>query len=231
MSRILLIETATQVCSVALAEDSKLISLKETRVPNAHSQKLMPFIDEIIKDAGIKPGDLNAVAVSKGPGSYTGLRIGVSAAKGLCYSLDIPLIAINTLESMAYGMREKYITAPGFYLFCPMIDARRMEVYYAVFCRKMYEIRETQAAIIEKSTFDSLLHSYKTIFFGSGAPKCKEVIKHENAIFEDGFQPSARYMADQAEEIYEAQDFADTAYFEPFYLKNFIPGEPKVKGL
>ncbi|MBN1338078.1 MAG: tRNA (adenosine(37)-N6)-threonylcarbamoyltransferase complex dimerization subunit type 1 TsaB [Bacteroidales bacterium] len=231
MTKILLIETATQVCSVALAEKNKVIFSKETNEPNAHSEKLMPFIQETLTETGIAATSLDAVAVSKGPGSYTGLRIGVSAAKGLCYSLGIPLLAVNTLESMAFGMREKHRQEELYFLLCPMIDARRMEVYSAVYCKRMKEIRETRAEVIDQDSFRSLLDSYKMFFFGSGAPKCKEIIHHRNAFFEEGFLPSATHMASLASGRFETGKIEDTAYFEPFYLKDFIAGVPRVRGL
>lgn len=226
MTRILCIETATPVCSAALAENGNAIATRQEHKPNAHSEKLTPFIHEMLD--GTKP---DAVAVSKGPGSYTGLRIGVSVAKGLCYAMDIPLISIGTLESMARGMNMEYRGEKKELLFCPMIDARRMEVYCAVYCNNLVPIRETKAEVITKDSFSGLLSSYRILFFGNGASKCRDTIVHPHALFDEDFQPSAAHMAMAVHHKYEKEDFEDVAYFEPFYLKDFIAGEPKVKGL
>ena len=232
MSYILCIETATIACSVALTKDGIVLSKKETTEKNAHSAKLTIFIDEVLKENKLGFSDLDAIAVSKGPGSYTGLRIGVSTAKGLCYALDVPLIAINTLQSLAWGMAgsfsEKKHTSP---LLCPMIDARRMEVYAAVFNFDLEEVRETRADIIEADSFLEYLDESQVIFFGDGADKCKEIITHPNAVFVDDVFPSSANMAIPANQKFIQKQFEDVAYFEPFYLKDFIAGIPRVKGL
>jgi tRNA threonylcarbamoyladenosine biosynthesis protein TsaB len=233
MANILCIETATTACSAALTQDGKLLSKKETTEKNAHSAKLTLFIDEILKENKLAFSDLDAVSISKGPGSYTGLRIGVSTAKGLCFALDIPLIAINTLQSLAWGMAKKYTddkSGTGT-LFCPMIDARRMEVYAAVYNSNLEEVRETRADIIEANSFSEYLEKSRVIFFGDGADKCKEIITHSNAVFVDGVFPSASNMAIPAFQKFGQKQFEDVAYFEPFYLKDFIAGIPRVKGL
>jgi len=234
MSLILCIETATPVCSVALSKNGEILSLKETAKKNSHSEVVTLFIDGLLRENKIQYTDLNAVAVSKGPGSYTGLRIGVSTAKGLCYALDIPLIAINTLRSMAYGMAEIYLkerkTSENI-LFCPMIDARRMEVYSAIYDENNNEVRETKAEIIEKNSFSEYLEQNQMIFFGNGAAKCKDVITHPNSVFYENIHPSATNMVLITEQKFQKQQFEDVAYFEPFYLKDFIAGVPKVKGL
>jgi len=234
MSLILCIETATPVCSVALSKDGETISLKETARKNSHSEVVTLFIDDLLRENKIQYTDLNAVAASKGPGSYTGLRIGVSTAKGLCYALDIPLIAINTLRSMAYGMAKIYLkerkTSENI-LFCPMIDARRMEVYSAIYNKDNNEVRETKAEIIDKNSFSEYLEQNQMIFFGDGATKCKSIITHPNAVFYNDIHTSATNMLSLAEEKFQKQQFEDVAYFEPFYLKDFIAGVPKVKGL
>jgi tRNA threonylcarbamoyladenosine biosynthesis protein TsaB len=227
------IETATQVCSVALTEGAKILAIKESGRENRHSETLHVSIGELMRTGGYQFTDLAAIAVSKGPGSYTGLRIGVSAAKGLCYALGIPLISVNTLRAMAFGATKGYTDgAAGLsLLFCPMIDARRMEVYSAVFNAGNVEVRETRAEIITPDSFSEYLEKYRMVFFGDGAAKCREMITHANAIFLGDFSPSAKYLAEIAFKKFEQKDFEDIAYFEPFYLKDFIAGIPKVKGL
>ncbi len=232
MTLVLSIETATPVCSVALAKDSQVLAIKESTKKNSHAEIVTVFIDELIKENQVSFKDLDAVAVSKGPGSYTGLRIGVSTAKGICYALDIPLISVNTLQSLAIGASQDYKMDGNLpVLFCPMLDARRMEVYCAFFDINNHEVRETKAEIIEPDSFQTYLESNKVIFFGDGADKCKEVIQHPNAVFLDNEFPSAKNMAGIALEKFNKQQFEDVAYFEPFYLKDFIAGAPKVKGL
>ena len=235
MARILHLETATQICSVALSEDEKIVAFRESVEKNAHSSILTVFVDEIFRETGINAHKLDAISVSMGPGSYTGLRIGVSAAKGLCYAADKPLIAVNTLEAMAGGMIEKSSESLGNsadYLFCPMIDARRMEVYSAIFNFKMEKIREVKAEIIDEQSFRELLSHQKILFAGDGAEKCKLLLKiYENAKFMNGFSPSANYLVEIANQKFKENKFENVAYFEPFYLKDFIAGPPKVKGL
>jgi len=231
MAKILLIETATPVCSVAISIAGETVIEKSSIEKNAHSKILTVFIQEAMNETNLKFADLDAVAVSKGPGSYTGLRIGVSAAKGFCYALNIPLIAVNTLQSMAGGMKERFQEIKENQLFCPMIDARRMEVYSAIYDQDLDQIRETKAEIIDEKSFTEYLDQNKMIFFGDGAAKCKEVIDHPNASFISDFEPSATHMKFLAEEKFLKQQFEDVAYCEPFYLKDFIAGVPKVKGL
>ena len=231
---ILCIETATISCSVALSDGGKVVSSKESRVKNSHSSIITVFIEEVLKAAKTEYSALKAVAVSKGPGSYTGLRIGVSTAKGICYALNIPLISVPTLEAMSSGLINKLKTdsmADADSLICPMLDARRMEVYYSIFDRNNKEISETKAEIITETSFSEFLEHQKMIFFGDGAEKCKSVLKHDNAIFLDNIFPSANDMADIAFKKYQNQEFEDTAYFEPFYLKEFVAKKPSVKGL
>jgi tRNA threonylcarbamoyladenosine biosynthesis protein TsaB len=232
MSIILCIETATPVCSVALTADGAVLDFKETQIKNSHAEVVTVFIDNLLIKQDIKYTDLHAVAVSKGPGSYTGLRIGVSTAKGLCYALDIPLIAISTLHTLTAGILKKHIIQDNQpVLFCPMIDARRMEVYSALFDPRLRQVRETKAEIIEKNSFHEWLEQNTVVFFGDGAAKCKEIIDHPNAVFYDQFYPSAQNMAAVAASAFQNKHFEDVAYFEPYYLKDFIPGIPKVKGL
>jgi tRNA threonylcarbamoyladenosine biosynthesis protein TsaB len=220
---------------VAVSKDNELLSLKETNAGNSHSSVITNFISEAIAERSLNLSDIDAVAVSKGPGSYTGLRIGVSAAKGLCYSLDKPLISVNTLQAMAWGMNElkqKNSAIPETTLFCPMIDARRMEVYVAFYDKDFHEIRETSADIIDEYSYAELLAKHPVIFGGSGSAKCREILSaHPNACFLDHFQLSARYMISFAENSFKRSEFENTAYFEPFYLKDFVAGKPRVKGL
>jgi tRNA threonylcarbamoyladenosine biosynthesis protein TsaB len=232
MALILLIETATEVCSVGLAMDGQIIALKETAQGNSHSANLAVFIDEVLKQASITPKELNAVAVSKGPGSYTGLRIGVSSAKGLCYGLNIPLISVNTLKSMASGVVESDKKIKADALLCPMIDARRMEVYSAFYDIKLNNIRGVQADIIEENTYQAYLSVHNVYFFGNGSDKCKEMLNnHANAHFIANIALSAANMVVIAEDKFMKKEFEDSAYFEPFYLKDFIAAKPVVKGL
>lgn len=223
MSLILGIETATKICSVALSGNGKLLALKEEGGAYSHSEKLTVFIQEILKQAGKSLKDLDAVAVSKGPGSYTGLRIGVSAAKGLCYGLDIPLISVSTLKAMALNK-----SLPKKVLYCPMIDARRMEVYTALFDENNIEVEPISAKIIDEDSFAEELKEHQIIFFGDGADKCKETLGgNPNAIFSDKGLPSAEFVNQIALEKFSKQDFEDVAYFEPFYLKDFVATTPK----
>jgi len=231
VATILNIETSTRVCSISLSVDGETVSIKESFVKNSHAENVTVFSEAVLKEADIKWNELNAVAVSKGPGSYTGLRIGVSTAKGFCYALDRPLIAVSTLQAMAAGMVGQ-TDNPTDYLFCPMIDARRMEVYAAVFDADLKKIKKTEAVIVDENSFDDLLRRNKMIFGGDGAAKCKAVLNHQqNAVFYDNFFPSSAYMAHLAEQKFIRQEFEDVAYFEPFYLKDFVAGIPRVKGL
>jgi tRNA threonylcarbamoyladenosine biosynthesis protein TsaB len=224
MSLILGIETATKICSVALTENGKLLALKEEGGAYSHSEKLTTFIQDVLKQAGKELKDLDAVAVSKGPGSYTGLRIGVSAAKGLCYALNIPLISVSTLQGMALGMSEMETNI----LYSPMIDARRMEVYTALFDEDNKELDAISAKIIDEHSFEKELKESKVLFFGDGADKCKEVLKkNPNAIFSEKGLPSAQFINQIALVKFDKQDFEDVAYFEPYYLKDFIATTPK----
>lgn len=218
MGKILCIETATTNCSVALSVDGKLLAIKEdNNLGYSHSEKLHLYIQDILKENGLEPGDLDAVAISKGPGSYTGLRIGVSAAKGLCFSLDIPLISVPTLTSLAHKVKEKGRVVP-------MLDARRMEVYTAVFNSEKQQVEETSARILEPNSYIDLLNSGKVSFIGSGVAKFQEICSHPNAIFVQDQLPSAREMVPLASAKFQQKDFEDVAYFEPYYLKDFMAG-------
>ena len=214
---ILSIETSTEVCSVALHNQSRLVADRESIAAYSHAERLAPIIDEILTDNHIKREELTAIAVSAGPGSYTGLRIGTSTAKGLCYALNIPLITINTLESMLVGIEQDNEN----HLLCPMLDARRMEVYCLLADRNGQITEPTQAKIIDETSFMDYLGSKKISFFGNGANKCQSVITAENATFIDGIKPSAINIGKLAFNKYQANDFADLVNFEPDYLKAF----------
>jgi len=216
MSYILNFETATKNCSVSLAKDGETITCKEIAEQGySHAEKLHVFIDEIIKEAKISMSDLHAVAVSQGPGSYTGLRIGVSAAKGLCYALDIPLIAVDTLTSLVNQVKQD----DGFIV--PMIDARRMEVFSAIFNSNKEMIREVQAEILTEESFAN--HSEKIYFIGDSSEKSKPVLSQSNFIFLDEIVfPSANEMSAISFAKFQNKDFVDVAYFEPYYLKDFM---------
>ncbi len=232
MPRLLLIETATRVCSVALSVDGKVIAIKESDVKNSHASLVTPFSEQVINEAGLTFDNIDAFVVSKGPGSYTGLRIGVSSAKGFAYATGSKLIAVNTLQSMAAGMAEKIDGNAEDMLFCPMIDARRMEVYAAVYNAAGKEIKPTEAVIVDENSFALLLENNRVVFAGDGMEKCKPLLsQNKNALFQDDFSPSAAYMVPIAEKLYKDGNFEDVAYFEPFYLKDFVAGIPKVKGL
>ncbi len=223
MALILCIESATKSCSVALSLDGDLLHFKEEISDKySHSEQLTVFIEELLKEKNLSMADVDAVAVSKGPGSYTGLRIGVSTAKGMCYALDKPLIAIPTLDAMACGMSVELPNK----VYCPMIDARRMEVYCALYSSQK-EATPTKALVIDSNSFQSQLNFDEIVFFGDGADKCKDLLIHENAIFVLNKYPSAKDMVTLSHESFLASDFEDVAYFEPYYLKDFVAGPPK----
>lgn len=229
MPLLLCLETSTKACSVALGKDGKLLALKESVDEQySHAENLTVYIQDACKQANIRLQDIDAIVVSKGPGSFTGLRIGVSAAKGLCYALEKPLIAINSLEAMAAGcthLPSSIIPLPS--LFCPMIDARRMEVYSAVYDEHLNVIKKTSADIIDQNSFSDLLEKHKVVFFGDGAAKCRAMITHPNAIFRDGINPSTKFMIPLAEKLFAKKQFEDVAYFEPYYLKDFVDNRPQ----
>lgn len=219
MSYVLCIETATKSCSVALSKEGQLVGVKEhVSEKYSHSEQLTVFVKELLDQHQLSTTDLSAIAISSGPGSYTGLRIGVSTAKGLCYALDIPLISISTLEAMSELVKNDFAD----YVLCPLIDARRMEVYCALFGKNQSPV---SAKIIDEHSFAKELASHKILFFGDGAAKCQEVITHPNAHFELGVYPSARSMIGLAHQKFLAQDFEGVAYYEPFYLKEFVAGK------
>lgn len=227
MGLILNIETATTVCSISLAKDGHLLAFKEQDGEYSHAENLTVFIEAVIKQASVNLSDIDAVAVSKGPGSYTGLRIGISTAKGLCYSLNKPLIAVDTLQYLSL-MTEQKLSAGG--LYCPMLDARRMEVYCAVFDSDNNVVKPTAAEIIDANSFSELLNQNIIHFFGNGAEKCKKTFElNENAVFVDNVVPSAIGMIAVSERLFINKEFENVAYFEPFYLKDFIAGKKKAE--
>lgn len=216
MALLLCLETTTTNCSVALAKDGDILALKEDMGLNySHAERLHIYIAEVLEQAQVAKTDIDAVAVSEGPGSYTGLRIGVSAAKGLCFALNIPLVATNTLKALAMQAKEEYA------FIIPVLDARRMEVYSAVFNNQLEEIRGIEAQVVEEDSFLSYMEEGSVLFIGNGAAKLKDLIKHPNAHFETEALPSAREMVTLAEAKNKISDTVDVAYFEPFYLKDF----------
>lgn len=234
MASILLLETSTQVCSVALGTDNGIVAMRESHDQQSHSELITVFIEEVLRDAQIDFAALDAVAVSKGPGSYTGLRIGVSTAKGICYACDIPLIGVDTLQALAAGMKssvENGEQRPGYFL-SPMIDARRMEVYNALFNDAMQQIGPTSAVIVNEHSFEPQLKENIVYFAGDGATKCMPLWSdNENVRFLPDVVPSAVWMNPLAQLAFQSGIIENLAYFEPFYLKDFVAGIPKVKGL
>ncbi|MBO8445753.1 MAG: tRNA (adenosine(37)-N6)-threonylcarbamoyltransferase complex dimerization subunit type 1 TsaB [Bacteroidetes bacterium] len=228
MERIILIETATALCSAALAEDGKIVSYRESAEPRSHASLTAVFIKEMLdgRDCGVK--DCSAVCVSMGPGSYTGLRVGVSTAKGLCFGAGIPLLAVGTLDILAGQAVMEDMLPEGCRYIVPMIDARRMEVYTAVFTPDGKQITETAPLVVTEESFGQYLEEGPVLFVGDGAGKCADVIGHENAHFAQCC-PKASAMAGAASAEYKEKRFKDVAYFEPFYLKEFVATTSKKK--
>lgn len=226
MSCILSIETSTDVCSVAMSENGQCIFKKEDHSGPNHAVSLGVFVDEALSFTDNHAIPLGAVAVSQGPGSYTGLRIGVSMAKGICYGRDVPLLAVPTLEVMAVPVLLNHEIEEDA-LLCPMIDARRMEVYSAIYDRALKPQRETRADIVDSDTYREFLDSHPVYFFGNGAAKCMETINHPNAHLIKGIEPLAKYMFPLAERRWVQKEYEDVAYFVPFYLKDFVAKMPK----
>lgn len=218
MANILCIETASTNCSVALGVDWKLLALKEDYDRNySHAERLHVFIRDLLAENNLELSQLDAIAISKGPGSYTGLRIGVSAAKGLCFTLDIPLISVSTLTALAHQVKDEIMVVP-------MLDARRMEVYTGVFDIEKVQVQETKALILDEQSYQEFLDKEPVVFIGSGVEKFKEVCSHPNARFIENKLPSAKEMVALAAVKHKANDFEDVAYFEPYYLKDFMAG-------
>ncbi|MGV8814003.1 MAG: tRNA (adenosine(37)-N6)-threonylcarbamoyltransferase complex dimerization subunit type 1 TsaB [Gelidibacter sp.] len=222
MAYILNIETATTNCSVSLSKEGETLVLKEDYNSNySHAESLHLFIDAVFKEANLKPQDIDAIAVSKGPGSYTGLRIGVSAAKGLCFALNKPLISVDTLEALAHQLTID----SG--CIVPMLDARRLEVYASVYDKDYKQVRAIEAQILDEHSFKEFLEAGKVYFIGNGVEKTKQIITHPNAVFVENKLPSANEIGKLAEDKYKISVLEDVAYFEPFYLKDFIGTKPK----
>ena len=222
MSCILNIETSTETCSVAVAQDGGIIFEKINNEPNSHTKYLAKFVEEALSFAESHGIPLDAVAVSSGPGSYTGLRIGVSTAKGICYGKNVPLIAIPTLKLLCVKPLLSDDIEDENALLCPMIDARRMEAYTAIYDRALREVREVKAEVIDATTYNEWLDKGLVYFFCNGAEKCKQIINHPNARFIDNVVPTAKSMLPLAELAIAKGQYEDVAYFEPFYLKDFV---------
>jgi len=227
---IICLETSTPVCSVALCDSTGVVALKESSEDKSHASRLTLFIEELLSGAGLRAGDLEAVAVSKGPGSYTGLRIGVSTAKGIAYAASVPLIGVETTHSMFHGINEDLKRKYGLdenTLYVPMLDARRMEVYYSVLASDGSTVKEISAEIIDENSFADFPDNIRILIFGDGASKCSQVLKRDNIVFAGEFLISAAYMYKPAFKSLRERNFEDIAYFEPFYLKDFITSRPK----
>ena len=227
MSCILHIETSTNVCSVAVSEDGKVIFDKADRTGNNHAEALGSFVDEAMSFADSHAIPLDAVAVSSGPGSYTGLRIGVSMAKGVCYALNLPLLSVPTLELMCVPVLLRNEEIEDEALLCPMLDARRMEVYAALYDRALKPVRGIQADVVDADTYRQWLEDRPVYFFGNGAAKCMDTINHPNAHLIEGIEPVAKWMMPLAERKMLNDIHEDVAYFVPYYLKDFVAKQPK----
>lgn len=225
MAKILNIETSTTVCSIAIGVDGETVSVNEINDGYSHAEEIEGLIAKSLKEAILEMADLDAISVSKGPGSYTGLRIGVSLAKGLCFGLNIPLISIPTLEAMCYhpklaSYRNEHRV--------PMLDARRMEVYSCILNAENKLVAQTEAVVVDEKSYESYLRNNELVFFGPGMEKCKEQLSiHQGAKFQQGILPSAQQMVRVSEKKYQQNLWEDVAYFEPFYLKDFVAGKPK----
>lgn len=234
MTRILHIETATRICSVCLSEGDQVIGTKESHEPNSHSRVLTIFIEDILKENGLKACELDALSVSLGPGSYTGLRIGASTVKGLAYGCNLPVIGLDTLSILAQRVLHEEGRMPSSFQgkavrLRPMIDARRMEVYSSAFDQNLSVLDPVKALVVDEMTFVQEFNPHPFLFFGDGAEKCLPLIDHPNAFFIGGVESSSVYMIDLALASFRKKDFLNTAYFEPFYLKDFIATLPKNK--
>lgn len=227
MSCILNIDTSTNVCSVAVSQDGACIFDKEDHSGPNHAERLGAFVDEALSFIDNHAIPLDAVAVSCGPGSYTGLRIGVSMAKGICYGRDVKLLAVPTLELLCVPVLLREMVTDDDALLCPMLDARRMEVYAQLFTRSLREVRPIQADVVDADTYREYLDKHPVYFFGNGDMKCKEVIDHPNAHFIEGIEALAKNMLPLAERRMAREEFEDVAYFVPFYLKDFVAKQPR----
>ncbi|MCW5912203.1 MAG: tRNA (adenosine(37)-N6)-threonylcarbamoyltransferase complex dimerization subunit type 1 TsaB [Cyclobacteriaceae bacterium] len=224
MARLLSLETSTQVCSVAIHQQGELLAFREIKEPRSAASQLAVMIDAVMKESGMQAAMLNGVVVASGPGSYTGLRIGVATAKGICFALDLPLVAVNTLDLLAW--QAKKLLSDTSALLCPMLDARRMEVYCKVVDFNLTEVEPTQAKIVDENSFNSYLEKTTVYFIGEGATKCREIITHANAKFLDEVVPNAVPLGEMGIQKWHRQDFEDVASFEPYYLKDFLIRKP-----
>lgn len=225
---ILSVDTATEVCSVAVSKNGDTIACKELGGENTHSQILLPYINDIMGQAGIDIGKISAVAVSEGPGSYTGLRIGTSTVKGLCYAWQVPMIAVSTLAAIAGGAMQQYGADK---LYCPMIDARRMEVYCAIYEAHLHEVQPINNVIVDEHSFEQVLASHTVVFCGNAVEKVRPMYENNKQAIFSQIKCSAAYMSGIAYEHYMNKKTVDVAYFEPFYLKAYQSVVSKVKGL
>ena len=216
------IDTANQTLAIGVVEDKQILGQIQTNIKRNHSVTLMPAIDQLFADLQMSPQDIDQIAVSDGPGSYTGLRIGVSMAKGICYGHDVKLIAVPTLELLTVPVLLRHEEMEDNALLVPMLDARRMEVYAQVFDRALTEKKALEAVVIDENSYKEYLDKGAVYFFGNGAEKCKDVIKHPNAHFIEGIEPLAKYMFPLAEKRFLNDKFEDVAYFVPTYLKDFV---------
>ncbi len=225
MATILSLECATGLTSVAVHENGRCVGYATTPLPQAASSQLMPLVDQVMHTAAVGSGQLQAVAVSAGPGSYTGLRIGAATAKGICYALRLPLLAVNTLEILLQEVSSHPVSAPCY--LCPMIDARRMEVYCSLYTHTGTPVLPVDARIINSDSFQEFLDQHPVYFFGDGAAKCQPLLQHPHAHFIAGIAPSAQAMGPLAWRLWQEQQFSNLATFEPVYLKEFIAKKPK----
>jgi len=228
MSTLLCIETATEICSVCISKEGKLIAIRELNEGYTHAGRITILIQELLNETQLSWKDIDAIAVSKGPGSYTGLRVGVSTAKGLCYALQKPLIAVNTLHAIAHHTKHLLAIQPDS-MIVPMIDARRMEVYCCVMNGALEPLQPTEAHIVQTDSFDHWLNKGMVYFTGNGAAKCKEILVHPNAIFPDEILCTSKGMIPEATQRFLQNEFEDVAYFVPYYLKSFVGTQPRKK--
>lgn len=219
MSLILSLDSSTTICSVAIHSGTKLLGSQEIHEGQAHAEKLGPLIKHVLEITSVSVDELDAIAICSGPGSYTGLRIGTSTAKGLCYSLNIPLLAVDVLTVMAYQVLKQTISAT---VLCPMIDARRMEVYCSLFDDSLRMLGPIEAKVIDENSFSEILNDGKVVFFGNGAEKCSSILSHPNAVFLEGIYPSAESLGDLAFLKFDKGQLEDLIHFEPMYLKEFL---------
>jgi len=232
MALLLSLETSTQCCSAALHEDGILVTSKVIETPRSAASQLAVMIDEVFHTANRKPKELKGVIVAAGPGSYTGLRIGVATAKGLCYALNIPIVSVNTLELLAYQFLETAPVNKDFHsntvILCPMLDARRMEVYCALLDHNLNYIEQVQAKVIDEESFSTILESAHVFFFGDGSDKCRDIIKHANAHFSSGLIPLASSLGVIGFKKWKEEAHENPVLFEPFYLKDFLIKKPNL---